>query len=227
MSEHITNQHLLITSDGSHTVYHPQTQQHYHSIHGAIQESEHVFIDAGLKVIESKEISILEIGFGTALNCFLTAMYAMENNLNIHYTGIEPFPLDLKIVQELNYTQKLKKQQFNNVFLKMHDSQMDHWIEINSNFNLIKVQQKIEDAILMDQYNLVYFDAFAPGAQPELWLPEIFNKIYNSMLPGGILTSYCAKGEFKRTLKKSGFILEALPGPLGKREMVRAIKPLF
>ncbi|MDQ3191525.1 MAG: tRNA (5-methylaminomethyl-2-thiouridine)(34)-methyltransferase MnmD [Bacteroidota bacterium] len=225
MSEMIADNHLLITKDGSHTVLHPYFHQHYHSLHGAIQESEHVFIAAGLKAIPNKEISILEIGFGTALNGFLTAQYARKNSLKIQYTALEPFPLDLNIVHKLNYTQNLNKLQYQEEFLSMHSSKMDQWIEINENFKLMKMQQKIETVGLNGKFNMVYFDAFAPSAQPEMWVLEVFTKLFNLMLPGGILTSYCAKGEFKRTLKKAGFIVETLPGPPGKREMVRAIKP--
>ena len=224
MSEIISFANLQKTKDGSDTIFHPGMNQHYHSIHGAIQESVHVFINSGLKAVASKEISILEIGFGTALNGFLTLLEAYENELSVHYTAIEPYPVQLSLAAELNYAEKLNALAYKNEFIQMHVSKEGEWISISENFQLKKIPQKIQEADLDDKFDLVYFDAFGPGAQQEMWLPEVFIKIYKAMKPGGILTTYCAKGEVKRRLKQINFEIESLPGPPGKREMIRALK---
>jgi tRNA U34 5-methylaminomethyl-2-thiouridine-forming methyltransferase MnmC len=215
---------IIVTQDGSHTVYNPIIGSHYHSTHGAIQESLHVFIEAGLKQIPFKEISILEIGFGTGLNALLTFMEAQSSGKSINYCAVEAYPLEPAIVKELNYLKQLGQEFLRAFFEKMHVAKPGQWENISSHFKLKILNEKLQDIEFNEKFHLVYFDAFGPGVQPELWTAEVFQNIYNAMEPNGILTTYCAKGEVKRMLKKTGFTIESLPGPPGKREMVRAIK---
>lgn len=219
---------LILTADGSHTLISKQLGVTYHSIHGAIQESNHVFIQAGLKLISDskKQINILEMGFGTGLNALLTYHFAESNLLNIHYTTIEAYPIQFDMYNSLNYCNLLGKSNLQSSFKLMHESDWNTDILIQSNFILHKINKKLQDLQLIDnQYELIYFDAFSPNEQPELWEPEIFTKLFNYTKSNGILVTYCAKGLFKRTLKSCGFIVESIEGPPGKREMVRATKP--
>lgn len=224
---------IIITSDGSHSIYIPEMNEHYHSIHGAIQESKHVFIEAGLKYVTqtSRELNILEIGFGTGLNALLTFLESQNSNLKINYTSIEAFPLSIEIIAELNYASQLDQHNnFENpdpqsAFNKMHNAEWEKEIFITERFKFKKIRNTLQETILKtEEFDLIYFDAFGPPVQPEMWTEEVFSKIASSAKPGGILVTYCAKGEVKRTLKKCGFIIENLPGPPGKREMVRAMK---
>jgi tRNA U34 5-methylaminomethyl-2-thiouridine-forming methyltransferase MnmC len=213
---------FFITSDGSHTVLNPIINSHYHSIHGAITESLHVFIEAGLKCIDKENISVLEIGFGTGLNCLLTLIEAEKSRKNIHYTAVEAYPLEISVAENLNYIELLKAEKLKDCFWLMHTSLGE--CSITDYFKLDKIISLINQVDYKTKFDLVYFDAFGPGVQPEMWTPEIFEKIFSAMNQGGILTTYCAKGEVKRTLKKVGFTVTALPGPPGKREMIKARK---
>jgi tRNA U34 5-methylaminomethyl-2-thiouridine-forming methyltransferase MnmC len=217
---------VIPTKDGSHTVYQPTIGQHYHSIHGAIQESLHVFIKAGLNELSLEEVSIFEVGFGTGLNALLTMIDAEEKGYKVKYTAIEAFPLDISVVKELNYVEQLRVNHLNEAFLAMHQCPWGKWEEIKQTFLLNKIKGKIQETEFSEKYHLVYFDAFGPGVQPEMWEEPIFEKIISAMEAGGILTTYCAKGEVKRTLKRVGFVIENLQGPPGKREMVRARRRL-
>ena len=217
---------LIITSDGSHSLHSAQLNESYHSVHGAVSESIHIFIEAGLnKILETKnEINILEVGFGTGLNAFLTRFFGEEKNAKISYQGIEAFPVKENIYTQLNYPQILNKTD-NQYFLDLHLSPWNEWIEISTNFRLLKHLSPISEAILPESFfDLVYFDAFAPQFQPEMWTKEVFEKLWMSMKEDAILTTYCCKGEVKRTLQSVGFSIEKLPGPKGKREMLRARK---
>ncbi|MBI5219315.1 MAG: tRNA (5-methylaminomethyl-2-thiouridine)(34)-methyltransferase MnmD [Bacteroidia bacterium] len=216
-----------ITGDGSHTLYVPELNEHYHSTHGAIRESSHIFIHAGLKSIDisSDPINILEIGFGTGLNALLTFLEAKKNNQTIYYTGIEAHPLDRSVYEKLNYCSLIREAGLKTIFLKLHEAEWDETECISEKFILEKIHRKIEDFIPdNNRYNIVYFDAFSPAVQPDIWTEEIFKKIAKSMLPGGILVSYSTKGDVKRALKASGFTIKKLPGPKGKREILRAVK---
>jgi len=241
---------LKITSDGSHTLYVPELEEHYHSIHGAVQESNHVFIGAGLKevisrqslVIGQESIKILEVGMGTGLNVLLTLLEGEKtgllsphppkspqrgNFLAIEYTAIEAFPLEKEIYSALNYSSVIPDEKAGPVLYSIHSSAWNTPIDINHGFTLLKVNEKLENIVLGDnKFNLVYFDAFAPEVQPELWPEAIFKKIYNAMAPNGILVTYCCKGDVKRAMKTAGFTIEKLPGPPGKREMLRAKKEI-
>jgi tRNA U34 5-methylaminomethyl-2-thiouridine-forming methyltransferase MnmC len=223
---------IITTSDGSHSIYIPELNENYHSIHGAIQESKHVFIDAGLKLLGKREkINILEVGFGTGLNALLTLIENINSELRISYTAIESFPLNEKFFLKLNYVSllnqfnDLQKKDLSDIFNRMHQSEWDKDVLISELFKLKKVNNTFQETILKNNvFDLIYFDAFGPPVQPEMWTDQIFSKVAASAKPGAILVTYCAKGEVKRILKRTGFIVESLPGPPGKREMIRAIK---
>ncbi len=218
---------LITTADGSHSIAVKELDENYHSVHGAIQESEHVFIDAGLKALstELNDIYIFEMGFGTGLNAFLTYLYTKNTGVRVHYTAIEAYPITTDFALQLNYLNQLNAREHQAVFNALHQCEWSEKQQITPNFHLTKVQDSLEECSLPnEQFHLVYYDAFAPSAQPELWEEAIFSKIYASMQNKGILTTYCAKGSVKRTLKKVGFTIEKLPGPIGKREMTRAWK---
>jgi len=215
---------LTTTGDGSHTLFNSQTGEHYHSIHGAIQESGHVFINAGLRSIapRSEMIHILEVGFGTGLNCLLTFAEHQILAKPVTYTACEPFPISKSLVGALNYCRSEGLQGFEPVFSDMHQKPEGKTL-LGNDFLLIRLLSGLEETELPEgSFDLVYFDAFSPEAQPELWKPEIFRKIRRSMKPGGALVTYCAKGLVRRTLQQAGFSAERLPGPPGKREMLRA-----
>lgn len=214
---------LQVTSDGSHTLYMPDMDEHYHSVNGAIQESEHVFIEAGLHRLSKKEIRVLEIGFGTGLNAFLTLLDSMQTDVNITYYSMELYPLDIALVQNLNYGKVLCAGE-EALFMALHEAPWNQSASITPNFTLHKMKGDCNQAELPNEIDLVYFDAFAPDKQPEMWNQELFNKLYFRMNVGGILTTYCAKGAVRRTMKESGFSVERIPGPPGKREMLRATK---
>jgi tRNA U34 5-methylaminomethyl-2-thiouridine-forming methyltransferase MnmC len=210
------------TEDGSLTLFVAELNEHYHSTFGALTESKHVFIEAGLKpaMLKFDEIHLLEIGFGTGLNTLLTMLNANQKIIN--YTAIEAFPVAIEIVGVLNYTDDPSTKE---LFLKMHNCSWNEKHEIIPGFFLTKVEAKIEELTLTHgQFNLVYFDAFGPDVQPELWTDDIFKKISIPMIAGGILTTYSAKGEIRRKLQRTGFDVERIPGPPGKRHMTRAFR---
>lgn len=224
---------LIKTEDGSHSLYVKELNEHYHSIHGAIQESKHVFINAGLKHIFSKKtssISILEIGLGTGLNALLTFIESKQFIKTINYTALEAFPIGIELAQELNYPELLTSSEMNNkvffrsVFNLIHTSQWEKEIAISDQLIFSKIKNTLQKVKFANTYDLIYFDAFGPPVQPEMWTEELFTKLFASTKPNGILVTYCAKGEVKRTLKKVGFTVESLEGPPGKREMVRATR---
>ncbi|MCO6461570.1 MAG: tRNA (5-methylaminomethyl-2-thiouridine)(34)-methyltransferase MnmD [Saprospiraceae bacterium] len=218
---------MQLTKDHSPTLFSDRFQAFYHSTHGALTETEHVFIKAGLeKVIEkSSFVSILEIGFGTGLNAFAT-ITAKPENIGIHYTALEKYPLrsnEVKLFMNALHLTDSEKE----VFRKLHQCRWNITEKIETGFDLLKLETDFLDFKSHQSFNLVYFDAFAPDVQPELWTITFFEELYLMMKSGGVLTTYCAKGYVKRNLKAAGFILEALPGPPGKREMTRATKPLI
>ncbi len=215
---------VIQTSDGSSTIYIPEMDENYHSKHGAIQEAEHVFIQHGLKKMEEKgrnSISIFEMGFGTGLNAFLTKIRA---NVPVNYVGIEAFPVSEEELEAINYVNQVGSEHEND-FSAIHDAEWNKLIQLDSNFSIKKVQEKIENYNLENaSFDLIYFDAFGPRAQAEMWKIEILQKMYDGLKSGGALVTYCARGQFKRDLKSLGFEIEPLPGPPGKREMTRAWK---
>lgn len=216
--------HLIITSDGSSSIHIPEWDESYHSKHGAIQEAYHVFIKNGLAYFQEKNISILEIGLGTGLNCFITFLEAQKNNLIIDYTGIEAFPIEESERKRLNYVDELKAKEYQGVFDAIHTSEWEKKISLSNNFSINKQEKKIQEITAKEHFNLIYFDAFAPRVQPELWTENIFQKMHDALKPNGVFVTYSAKGSVRRAMQAVGFTAEKLTGPPGKREMLRAFK---
>lgn len=214
---------IIITEDGSHTLYVRELDEHYHSIFGAATESRHVFINAGLVAASGNHLEILEMGFGTGLNALLTLAEISSSGKTVSYTGIEKYPLGNEILASLNYTSivsGIEEHQFHQI----HNCPWNRRNMISKQFTLLKIRDDICNLDLRDRFDLVYFDAFSPDKQPELWTGEIFSRIHLSMKPGAILTTYSSKGMVRRNLAEAGFRIEKLPGPPGKREMTRARK---
>lgn len=220
------NRTIIQTGDGSHTLYVQDLGERYHSIHGAIQESVHVFIQSGLRQHEptADVLNILEIGLGTGLNALLTLIESQKSGFSIKYTAIEAFPLEKELTSQLNYTGLLKADEYQPAFELLHSAEWNKAICISERFELLKLHITLETAMFEPQFQIIYFDAFGPRVQPEMWTDGVFLKLYSSMLQNGCLVTYCAKGEVKRTLKRAGFTVETIQGPPGKREMVRAWK---
>ncbi len=212
---------IIITSDGSTTIHLPDWNEQYHSKHGAVQETRHVFIKHGLKEISLNEISILEIGFGTGLNCFITCL---ESNKTINYVGIEAYPVAKNEIEKLNYVSVLNAENSKEIFEKIHKVPWEKLSEITAEFKLMKRKQFFSQMNDQEAFNLIYFDAFGFRVQPELWTEKVFTKMYTALQTNGILVTYAAKGSVRRAMKAVGFRVERLPGPPGKREMLRAIK---
>ncbi len=225
MSESLENSNVevQITSDGSHTLFVPAIDETYHSTHGAIQESMHIFIEAGLRQCTKTEIKILEIGFGTGLNAFLTLLESQRQNIKIHYTTLELYPVDVEKAIKLNYPDNLSMES-SALFEKLHTSEWNNEVQINPNFVLKKIKTDFTHFDFDSKFDVVYFDAFSPEKQPEMWTKEQFDKVFASCEQKAILTTYCAKGEVRRAMKAAGFMVERLPGPIGKREILRSRK---
>ncbi len=214
----------VLTEDGSTTLFIPELNEHYHSIHGAVQESMHIFIREGYEQIRNFPACIFEAGFGTGLNAFLTFLVSEKEGRSIHYSAIEKYPLEDHLVRLLNYPEKTDPAKAE-VFQAIHDAPWGQDIRISEHFTLHKIKGDLRKVQLPDAaYDLVYFDAFGPAVQPELWTEEIFRMIYQSMKEDSCLVTYSVKGSVTRALKAAGFSLEKLPGPPGKREMTRATK---
>lgn len=216
---------VRVTADGSSTIYIPAMDENYHSTHGAIQEAMHVFIKHGLTFFEthasSDAIRILELGFGTGLNALLTSIHQTKK---IEYVGIEAFPVEMELIDQLNYFEVVGEEH-GDCFHALHTAPWEKKTVISPLFSLTKVAQKVQLLDLVPaSFDLIYFDAFGPRAQAEMWEKSIIEKMVNALDIGGSLVSYCAMGQFKRDLKSLGMKIEVLPGPPGKREMTRAIK---
>lgn len=215
---------VIKTSDGSSTIFLEDWNESYHSRHGAINEAYHVFIMNGLSKFRNDQINILEIGFGTGLNAFITLLEAEKLKLKVAYEGVEAYPLPENELKQLNYVQKLKAENKGQYFKLMHAIQWGEVHQISEIFSLKKREQFFSEINDINVFNLVYFDAFGARVQPELWTEDIFYKMYMALKPGGILVTYAAKGSVRRAMQNVGFTVERLPGPPGKREMLRALK---
>lgn len=215
---------IITTGDGSKTIHIEDWDEQYHSKHGAIQEAYHVFIKHGLSHFPDRNIAILEIGLGTGLNAFITLLEAKKMHISVNYTGVEAYPISDTEIQQLNYVSELKAESNAGDFLRMHQGPWDEDIEITKDFILQKQKKDFSDIDDTDYYNLIYFDAFGARVQPELWTEAIFLKMYRALKKDGILTTYAAKGSVRRAMQAVGFAVERLPGPPGKREMLRARK---
>ncbi len=217
---------LIVTQDGSHTIYAEKFGVTYHSKYGAVTESAHVFIDAGLrfKAAVQTEINLLEVGFGTGLNAYMSWLEAERRGLLVRYTGLEAYPIVPEEAAEFNYPALLGTADRQTSFERLHTCAWERSVRLSEHFRLHKKQMRLEAFRSTPRFDLIYFDAFAPQAQPELWTERIFRLLHQALKPEGILVTYCAQGDFKRTLKKVGFDVERVDGPPGKREMTRAWK---
>ena len=215
---------IIQTLDGSTTIHLQEWDECYHSKHGAIQEAQHVFIKNGLSLFQNRQISILEIGFGTGLNAFVTFLEASKMNQSIHYVGVEAYPVSAEEVVLMNYVEELNASNESPVFKKMHESNWEEKIVLRDNFTLTKRKQFFEEIDDFEKFDLIYFDAFGYRVQPELWSTAIFEKMYNALKINGVLVTYAARGVVKRSMIAVGFTVEKLAGPPGKIEMFRASK---
>lgn len=219
---------LQMTDDGSHTLQLAASEVTYHSRFGAIQESKHVYIEAGLQPFmhSTSPFRIFELGFGTGLLAFLSYQEAKDNNIKIEYETVEAFPLVKEEYAALNYAKALGKKELGESFQLLHQVPWNKIIRIGEWFTIIKHHIPVEQFVTEKKFHAIFYDAFMPAAQPEMWTAQSLARMYNLLLPNGILTTYCSKSEVKRNLEAVGFVLEKLPGPKGKREMIRAKKPL-
>lgn len=212
------------TADGSYTLFVPELDEHYHSVKGALTESEHIFINMGLKHSSAPSPRILEIGFGTGLNAFLTSLEAEKDNRSIFYTTIEKYPLDMETIKLLDYPELIAPEE-SKLFYSIHNAGWNSPQTISGNFTIEKIEGDFTEYRFRNGYDIIYFDAFAPEKQPEMWSQTLFNNLYEILNDDGILTTYCAKGAVRRMLQEAGFIVERLPGPPGgKREILRGTK---
>lgn len=228
---------LIVTKDGSHSIEGADGIT-YHSTFGALQESRHIFIDAGLRTLagerppakkpgEAPPIHIFEMGFGTGLNALLTAIEAADTGRPVIYETVETTPLPIDMVKELNYCRLLGRLEWEPLFEQLHTARWETLIELHPDFSFYKSRSDGAAYILRQPADLVYYDAFDPVAQPELWTPAVFESLYHQLNPGALLVTYCCKGSVQRALRSAGFVIEKMPGPPGKREILRAKKPFM
>ena len=234
---------IITTADGSKTIQIEEWNEQYHSVHGAIQEANHVYIKQGLlfcfdrqkpskermdtaetSANSSRKLSILEIGFGTGLNAFLTLLQADEHQIDVRYTGVEAFPISPDEMAALNYTEQLEVSEKNAIFKEMHTIAWENDTRLTPYFSLHKQQKLFKDITDTNQFDLIYFDAFGARLQPELWTESIFQIMFDALKENGVLVTYAAKGSVRRAMQAVGFTIEKLAGPPGKREMLRARK---
>lgn len=216
---------IITTSDGSKTIHIVEWDEQYHSKHGAIQEAYHVFIKSGLSLFKNGPVAILEIGFGTGLNAFITLLEAKKRRLNIFYNGVEAYPVTSEELEQLNYISELRAEDSQAEFELMHHCPWEKDVRITPDFTLHKQQKDFSELNIENTFDLIYFDAFGARVQPELWTEAIFMIMFSALKSKGILVTYAAKGSVRRAMQAVGFVVERLPGPPGKREMLRAVKP--
>jgi len=214
---------LILTEDGSNSLYVPEIDECYHSSHGAIHESRHIFIEAGLKQCRKSEINVLEVGFGTGLNAFLTMIEAERSGKQIQYVSLEKYPVETEKALRLNYPEELSPEK-RSFFELMHISAWNEKIQITPFFSLEKIKTDFTQYTPEHKFDVIFFDAFSPEKQPEMWTQERFELIYKHCNHGAILTTYCAKGVVRRSMQVAGFIVERLAGPPGKREILRGVR---
>ncbi|WP_298536454.1 tRNA (5-methylaminomethyl-2-thiouridine)(34)-methyltransferase MnmD [uncultured Algibacter sp.] len=222
---------IIITSDGSSTIHIPEWNEQYHSKHGAIQEAYHVFIKNGLEFFYNAKfcdshamVSILEIGFGTGLNTLITLLEAEKFKLTIDYVGVEAYPISSNEVEQLNYVNELSVENLDSLFKSLHENTWEVQHAITNQFFLTKQKKFFNEIADSEKYHIIFFDAFGARVQPELWTEAIFLLMYKSLKNNGVLVTYSAKGSVRRAMQSVGFTVERLPGPPGKREMLRATK---
>lgn len=226
---------IITTKDGSHTLYSEKFNEIYHSRHGAIQESRHVFLLNGLdyglanvlKPEDEGRLRIFEVGFGTGLNALLTMLEVERRNLKIAYEAIELYPIKIETIKELNYTQELGYEFCYGPYHTLHLCRWGEWHDVTLHFKFMKREGAVMDAALPESdFHLIYFDAFAPEHQPEMWTEEVFQRMFSMLKPGGVLVTYCSKSVVQKAMKAAGFTIKKLQGPPGKREMIQAHKPI-
>lgn len=220
---------LIVTKDGSHSVAIPEWKASYHSLYGALQESLHVYIESGLKYWFNQHAAasrcvIFEMGFGTGLNALLSVIEAKKLQRRLIYEAVEAFPLEDSITQQLNYCEALEAPSWQPVFESLHSGEWNKTQEITDLFSFKKIHAPLAEYTPTEPINIIFYDAFAPAAQPELWTQEVFEHMLNILAPDGMLVTYCSKGDVRRALQAAGFSVEKIPGPPGKREMIRASK---
>ncbi len=224
---------LINTADGSHSLFNPELNETYHSVHGAVQESRHVFVSNGFDFLRERmpagPVRIFEVGFGTGLNALLTLRSAREHSREVHYTAIESAPLDETVWRQLNHGSVVGDA---DAFTRMHECPWDQEVPVDPAFTLLKRHGDIHSwqplpptaGEVAHRFQVIYFDAFAPAKQPDMWTVDVLKKVVDAMSPGGVFVTYCAKGQVKRDLKRLGLTVETLPGPPGKKEMVRGMR---
>lgn len=219
---------IIVTEDGSHSLYHAELNETYHSFHGAVQESKHVFLKEGLDYLQShfgaKGIRVLEVGFGTGLNAILASEWAKEKEINIEYIALEPFPLGEEVYQALNYHEFFQDKTVKERFLELHAAPWEKPFQRNIFFSIFKTESKLQDFHTDRFFDIVFFDAFAPSKQAEMWDLALIEQTASMLDSNGVFVTYCAKGQLKRDLKAVGLTVETLAGPPGKKEMVRGVK---
>lgn len=215
---------VIQTNDGSSSIFVPELNENYHSTHGALQESKHVFLKKGLEFVTKKNLAIFEVGFGTGLNTLLTYFEGERLGLKIRYHTVEKYPVNPQELNSLNYPSMIEQDSASAVFDKMHDAEWGEELALSESFALRKIKSDLKLMELPAMYDLVYFDAFAPNKQENMWSEEIFLKLYKAMNPSGLLVTYCAKGSVRRTMIAAGFDVQRTEGPPGKREMLQAFK---
>lgn len=214
---------IIRTGDGSTTIQIVELGEQYHSIHGAIREAEHVFISNFLNLRSSNELNIFEMGFGTGLNALLTCLAAHTHQLQVHYTTLEAFPVQDNEIAQLNFSELIKGCE--NTLNNLHRAEWEIPVVLGEHFILEKKQVAIQECEFEpEKFDFIFYDAFGPRVQPELWTPEIFSSLFDTLKKGGIFLTYCAKGQVRRDLQEVGFLVTKLPGPPGKREMLMARK---
>lgn len=215
---------IITTGDGSKTIQIQDWEEQYHSVHGAVNEAYHVFIDKGLEYFTNKAIRILEIGFGSGLNALITLIESGKNSRVVDYTGIEAYPVSIEEVLQLEYIETLNAEAYRKPFFEMHKCAWGIKTELTSHFTFLKQKMDFQEISDTSLYDLIYFDAFGARVQPELWTEIVFAKMYKALSANGVLVTYAAKGSVRRAMQSVGFVVERLPGPPGKREMLRALK---
>jgi tRNA U34 5-methylaminomethyl-2-thiouridine-forming methyltransferase MnmC len=213
----------VTTDDGCHSLYVPSLDEHYHSTHGAFNEAMHVFIQHGFRATTGA-ISILEVGFGTGLNAWLTCLEAETAKRAVNYVGLETYPLPNDVTSKLNYTNFSDQENAQQTFQDIHQVRWETPQKISKDFELTKTETSLHEIDFENQFDVIYFDAFGPRKQPDMWTIPVFEKMYQALKKDGFLVTYCAQGQVKRNMKAAGFVIENLPGPPGKREMTKGIK---
>lgn len=214
---------FIQTEDGSTTLYVPELNEHYHSVHGALQESQYIFIQTGIEYYNRPAVCILEAGFGTGLNAFLTLVYARQHNMQVVYHSFEKYPLTASEAGQLNYTNIIDCEE-KSLFMELHGCEWEKDTVLTPHFTLHKHQADFREVNFPPQFDMVFFDAFNPDVQPHLWTEDVLSRFCNALKPDGIFVTYCVKGIVKQALRSQGMTVKRLPGPPGKREILRATK---